>query len=82
MATTIQVTPEFKQYLSSLKESSKQTYQEVIEKALKGEYSEKLTPEEELLKQGYLEMAEENLRIMKEFEHVDREVDELWLREN
>lgn len=82
MATTIQVTPEFKQYLTSLKESSKQTYQEVIEKALKGEFIEKLTPEEELLKQGYIEMAEENLKIMEEFKHVDREIDELWLREN
>lgn len=68
MATTIQVTPEFKQYLSSLKESSNQTYQEVIENALKGQYCEKLTPEEELLKQGYIEMAEEMLKINREWE--------------
>ena len=70
MATTIQVTPEFKQYLTSLKESSKQTYQEVIEKALKGEFSEKLTPEEELLKQGYIEMAEDMLKINREWKNT------------
>lgn len=78
--TTIQVTPEFKKYLESLKESPKQTYQDVIEKALKKSYPKKLTPQEELLKEGYLAMAQENKKISEEFKDIDAEnfPDEEW----
>jgi len=66
MVTTIQLNENVKSALDSLK-SNKQTYEDVILNLM--EIAEKQKRgEEELLIEGYRAMAEESLRIAKEWE--------------
>lgn len=73
MVTTIQIHEEVKQELDKLKESSRDSYEDIIIKILT-QIEKQKGRQEALLAQGYKEMAEESLRICKEFEHVDAEV--------
>lgn len=73
MITTIQLNENVKNALDRLK-SSKETYEQVILNLMK--IAEKCQREqEELLIEGYKEMAEESLRITKEWEATDATLD-------
>jgi len=76
MVTTIQLDEEVKQYLGSLKKTSKETYQDVIMKLLEAYEPDNLSPEEELLKEGYLALNEINKEIMEDFKYADSEINE------
>ena len=67
MITTIQLNENVKNSLDRMKESSRETYEEVIVKMMK--INEKYKREQEqLLIEGYKEMSAESLRIAKEWE--------------
>lgn len=67
MITTIQLTEQVKNSLDKLKESKKQTYEEVIVSLIKLSEIQK-RKQEELMIEGCKEMAEDSLRIAKEWE--------------
>ena len=78
MVTTIQLNENVKRELDRLK-SNKETYEEIIINLMK--IAEKCKREQEvLLIEGYKEMAEENLKIEKEWEGtlIDGLEDEKW----
>ncbi|MBU4070437.1 MAG: hypothetical protein KJ646_05630 [Nanoarchaeota archaeon] len=73
MVTTIQLNENVKSALGKLK-SNKETYEQVILSLMKT--AEKCRREQEqLLIEGYKEMAEESLRITKEWEATDATLD-------
>jgi len=70
MITTIQIHEDVKNELEKLKESNKETYEEVILSLIKiAEYQRR--KQEQLLIEGCKEMAEESLKIAKEFEAIE-----------
>lgn len=77
MITTIQIHENVRQVLEKLKESAKDTYEDVIVKMINETECKKRT-QKELLIEGYKEMAKENLKITKEFENLDQDFDWKW----
>ncbi len=76
MVTTIQLNENVKNALDRLK-SNKETYEEVIINLMK--IAEKCKRDQEkLLIEGYKEMAEESLKINKEFEAIESDFDWEW----
>jgi hypothetical protein len=76
MITTIQLNENVKNALDRLKEN-KETYEEVILNLMK--IAEKCKREQkQLLIEGYKEMAEESLKINKEFEAIEEDFDWEW----
>lgn len=69
MVTSIQLNEDVKRQLDNLK-SGKETYEQVILNLMKIA-EENNRKKEELLIEGCKEMAEENLRITKEFELIE-----------
>lgn len=67
MITTIQLNEHVKNSLNKLKISEKQTYEEVILRLIKS-VEEQKRKHEELLIEGCKEMAEDGLRIVKEWD--------------
>mgnify|MGYP000845573350 CR=1 FL=1 len=76
MITTIQISSKTKKLLDGLK-SNKETYEQVILNLL-SERETKREEFEELLSEGYTEMANENLKVEKEFEKVEGFGDWEW----
>ncbi len=76
MVTTIQLNEDVKKTLDRLK-TGKQTYEEVIVKMMT-DLEEQKRKQRELLIEGCKEMAEDSLRITKEFEATDAEIDWEW----
>lgn len=76
MITTIQLKHKVKQDLDKLKQS-KETYEDVIIRLITLVQNQKMMGKE-LLIEGCIEMTEESLRISKEWENVDKEVDWEW----
>lgn len=73
MVTTIQLNENVKNALDRMK-SNKETYEQVILNLMK--IAEKCKREQEkLLIEGYKEMAEESIRITKEWESTDATLD-------
>lgn len=73
MITTIQLNENVKNALDRMK-SNKETYEQVILNLMKT--AEKCKREQEqLLIEGYKEMAEESLRITEEWENTDAKLD-------
>ena len=73
MVTTIQLNENVKKELDRLK-TNKESYEEIIINLLKS--VEKCKREQEdLLIEGYKEMAEESLKITKEFEAIQQDFD-------
>lgn len=71
MITTIQIRENVKDELDRLKETDKETYEEVILNLMK--FVEKYKKEQKkLLVEGYKEMAEESLFIDKEWSVTDK----------
>ena len=76
MVTTIQLNENVKNALDKMK-SNKETYEEVILSLMK--IAEKCKREhEQLLIEGCKAMAEENLKITKEFEAIEEDFDWKW----
>ena len=69
MVTTIQLSEDVKKILDKLK-TGKETYEEVIVKMMTDLEKQK-REQEQLLIEGCKEMAEENLKITKEFEAIE-----------
>ena len=76
MVTTIQLNENVKNALDRLK-SNKETYEEVIINLMKTANKSK-KEQEELLIEGCKVMSEEMIRINKEWESVDAEIDWEW----
>lgn len=76
MITTIQLNENVKNALDRLK-SNKETYEEVILNLMKIAEKQK-RGQEQLLIEGYKEMAEESLKITKEFEAIEEDFDWEW----
>lgn len=70
MVTTIQLNNNVKKLLDNLKETGKETYEEVILNMM-NQLEEKRRNEKEMLLAGYQEMADESLKISKEFESIE-----------
>jgi len=77
MITSIQIHEKVKKELDSLKESSKETYEDVIVKMMKSIEKNK-REQKKLLIEGCIEMAEDSLRITKEWEATDSKLDWEW----
>jgi len=69
MVTTIQLNNSVKNLLDNMK-TGKETYEDVILRIVK-QVEETKRKRKNLLLEGYQEMADENLKIAKEFESFD-----------
>jgi predicted CopG family antitoxin len=76
MITTIQIRDNIKNELDRMK-SKGQTYEEIIISLIKTVEQQK-RKQETLLIEGYKEMAEESLKINKEFEAIEEDFDWEW----
>ncbi|MFH1452038.1 MAG: hypothetical protein ABIF88_02600 [archaeon] len=76
MVTTIQISNEAKSELDRIREG-KQTYEQIILGLLKKSLEDKKR-QEELLIEGCKVMAEDSLKINKEWEFVDAEIGWEW----
>ena len=76
MVTTIQLNEDVKESVDKLK-TNKETYEEVILN-LMNIAEECKRKQEQLLIEGYKEMAEESLKITKEFEAIESDFDWEW----
>jgi hypothetical protein len=77
MVTTIQLSEGVKMALDRMKEISKETYEEVIVRMM-NELEREKREKKDLLVEGYKEMTESNLKILKEFELIENELDWEW----
>ncbi len=77
MVTSIQLNENVKKALDGMKETGKETYEDVIVKMMK-KFEEQKRKQRELLIEGCKEMAEDSLRITREFETADAEIDWEW----
>ncbi len=77
MITTIQLHNGVKKALDRLKEKNNETYEDVIVKMMTHLDKQK-RKERELLIEGYKEMAEDSLKITKEFEAIEEDFDWEW----
>lgn len=77
MITTIQLNENVKKALDRMKEKDKETYEKVIVKMM-NQIEEQKRKQKELLIEGCKEMAENSLKITKEFEVADAEIDWEW----
>ena len=77
MVTTIQLNENIKKALDKMKETRRETYEDVIVKMMHT-IEEQRRKQRELLIEGYKEMAEESLKITKEFEAIEEDFDWEW----
>ena len=76
MVTTIQLNEDVKKVLDGMKEN-RETYEEIILKLITtAEVCRRKN--RDLLIEGYKEMAEENMKINKEFEAMEEDFDWEW----
>jgi len=76
MITTIQLHENVKHELDKVKEG-KQTYEEIILTLLRNVQQQK-RKQKELLIEGYKEMAQESIKITREFELLEKEFEWEW----
>ena len=76
MVTSIQLNEDVKNELDKLK-IAKETYEDVILNLMRISEQHK-RKQKELLIEGYKEMTKDSLRICKEFEHSDSDLDWEW----
>ncbi|MBU0962854.1 MAG: hypothetical protein KKD48_03030 [Nanoarchaeota archaeon] len=74
MVTTIQLRENVKDALDKMKETGKETYEEVIVKMMNN-IEEQMRKQKQLLKEGYIEMAKESININKEWASADKDWD-------
>jgi len=75
--SSIQLRSNVKLHLNRLREQPNETYEDIILRMIKILEKQKRM-QKELLIEGCKEMAEENLKIEKEFSHADSELDWEW----
>lgn len=75
--SSIQLREDVKIQLAKYKERDNESFEEIIVKLIKQIESQR-REEKELLIEGYKEMAEESLRINKEWESIDSNLDWEW----
>ena len=80
MITTIQLNENVKEALNGFN-SGKETYEQIIINLMKIA-EERKRKKKELLIEGYKEMAEESLKINKEFEAIEEDFDWEWNDKN
>lgn len=77
MITTIQIHKEVKDELDAFRSKSNESYEQIILHLMK--FAEKHKQEQEqLLIEGYKEMAKESLKINKKFEAIEEDFDWKW----
>lgn len=74
MVTTIQLKENVRDALDRMKETGKETYEEVIVKMMRNT-EEQMRKQKQLLKEGYIEMAKESININKEWSSIDKDWD-------
>ncbi len=72
---TITVAADLGDYLEQQSATTGMNKSAVVSRALE---AEKAREEEELMREGYEEMATHDRDVLKEFEHVDREANDSW----
>jgi len=77
MITTIQLRDNIKDALGRMKENPRESFEDVILKLLKIAEEQK-RKQEDLIIEGYKEMAEDSLRICNEFKYADAEIECEW----
>jgi len=77
MVTTIQLNHDVKKALSRMKSTGKETYEQIILQMIKI-VEEQKRKQEELMIEGCNEMAEDMIKINKEWEAVDADPDWEW----
>ncbi len=77
MVTTIQLNESVKRELDKMKDSSRETYEDIILKMMI-KINEEKRKHKELMIEGAKAMAEDSLRITKEWEATDAEMDKYW----
>ncbi len=77
MITTIQLDEKVKKSLDRMKGMGKETYEEVIVEMMRA-LEEQKRRKNELMIEGYQEIAEENLKITREFEAIEENFDWKW----
>ena len=77
MITTIQLDEKVKMNLDRLKESKRDTYEDVILNLIKFQGEQK-RKQDKLMIEGCKEMAQDMKRIVKEWEVVDSDLDWEW----
>ena len=77
MVTTIQVSDKLKNTLSLMKESSSQSYEQVILQIIRT-LEEQKRKHVDLMIEGAKETAEESLKITREFEAIEEDFDWEW----
>jgi len=75
--TTIQIHEDVKEELAQFKEKSNESYEEIILKLIKHIEKEK-RQKRDLMIEGCKEMAEDSLKITKEWEATDSRLDWEW----
>jgi len=78
MISTIQLSKKTKDILAVYRNSPRESYEDAIINLI-CEIEQSKNSQEELLKEGCIEMAEENLKINKEWKHLDKEVESNWV---
>ena len=77
MVTTIQVSDKLKNTLSLMKESSSQSYEQVILQIIRT-LEEQKRKHVDFMIEGAKETAEESLKITREFEAIEEDFDWEW----
>ena len=77
MVTTIQLSHDLKETLNRMKRTQRESYEEIIIHLVDTLEKQK-RQQEQLLIEGYKEMAEESLKITKEFEAIEEDFDWEW----
>ena len=77
MVTSIQIHENVKQELDMLKESDKESYEDVISKLIEIADKQK-RKQKKLLIEGCKEMAKDSLKMVEEFRYADAEIDWKW----
>jgi ATP-dependent protease HslVU (ClpYQ) ATPase subunit len=77
MVTTIQLNENVKMQLDQMKESDRQTYEDVIIKMIQ-EIDEKRRKQRDLLIEQCKVMYDDDLKVTKEWESLDYDVDWEW----
>ena len=77
MVTTIQLSHDLKETLNRMKKTKKESYEEIIIQLVDTIEKQK-RQERQLLVEGCKEMADESLKITKEFETIEGDLDWEW----
>lgn len=80
MLSTIQLSNKVKEALAVYRKSPRESYEEVIVNLI-SEFEKNNRAKEELLIEGYKEMAEFDLKLCKELSGVDYDGDSEWVWE-